>query len=300
VFQVIEALNMASFSIMAAASYFPEYVRARVSAGLMFKMLHEEPQIDSCSEGGTKLKIEGKISMNKVGFSYPNSGGHRVMDLFDIKALSGQTLALVGPSGSGKSTTIQLLERYYDVAEGNVEIDNVDLRQMNIRHLREQMTLVGQEPVLFNLTIAENIAYGMPNVKFNQITDAAKLANIHSFIDKLPEAYNTPAGSRGSQLSGGQKQRLAIARAMIRNPRILLLDEATSALDTESERIVQAALDKVRQGRTCITIAHRLSTIQHADLIAVVKDGNVVESGKHRELLAKRGIYYKLVQKQSG
>ncbi|KAI6183752.1 Multidrug resistance protein pgp-3 [Aphelenchoides bicaudatus] len=300
VFQVIEALNMAAFSIITTGTYLPEYARAKASAALMFKMINEKPHIDSCDNEGLKPDISGEISLNKVQFTYPNGGGHTVMNDFSVSASRGQTLALVGPSGSGKSTTIQLLERYYDTADGSVNIDGVDVRKLNIRHVRENMTLVGQEPTLFNLTIAENISYGIPSLKMEDVVAAAKLANIHTFISALPKGYDTPAGTRGSQLSGGQKQRIAIARAMIRNPKILLLDEATSAFDSESERIVQAALDQARIGRTCIVIAHRLSTIQHADVIAVVKDGKVSEIGKHQELLSKRGIYYKLVQKQSG
>ncbi|KAI6211343.1 Multidrug resistance protein pgp-3 [Aphelenchoides besseyi] len=298
VFQVIEALNMASISIMTAATYFPEYLRARVSAGLMFKMMNEEPSIDSMAKGGKQPKIVGNVTLNNVYFAYPTTLKRMIMNDFSVEAKSGETLALVGPSGCGKSTTIQLVERFYDVLAGSVNIDGVDIREINLHHLRNHIALVQQEPTLFDLSIAENIAYGLENVTDAQIVEAAKLANIHDFVDSLPKKYNTSCGSRGTQLSGGQKQRIAIARALIRDPRVLLLDEATSALDTESEKIVQEALDKARLGRTCITIAHRLSTIQHANKIAVVRAGRVIEQGTHQQLLTGRGLYYKLVQKQ--
>lgn len=177
-------------------------------------------------------------------------------------------------------------------------VDNFDVKQMNVQWLRSISATVGQEPTLFNLTIGENIAYGVRDIPFEKVQEAAKLANIHTFIESLPEKYETKIGSKGAQLSGGQRQRLAIARAMIRDPKILLLDEATSALDTESEKIVQEALENARQGRTCLVIAHRLSTIQNADLIVVIKDGRVIELGNHQQLLAMEGIYYNMIMKQ--
>ncbi|KAI6239003.1 Multidrug resistance protein pgp-3 [Aphelenchoides fujianensis] len=286
VFQVIEALNMASISIMTAANYFPEYLR----------MMRAEPGIDSMAEGGKRPEIVGNLEFKRIHFAYPTTPNRPIMSDFSVTAKNGETLALVGPSGCGKSTTIQLLERYYDVLAGQVLIDGVDVREINLRHLRSQMALVGQEPTLFDLTIGQNVAYGLENATPEQI---AKLANIHDFVESLPRKYETPVGARGGQLSGGQKQRIAIARSIIRNPKILLLDEATSALDTESERIVQEALDRARAGRTCITIAHRLSTIQHADSIAVVRNGRVVEQGTHGQLLGRKGLYHRLVQKQS-
>ncbi|KAH7724074.1 Bile salt export pump [Aphelenchoides avenae] len=299
VFQVIEALNMASITIMAAAAFFPEYLRARIAAGLMFTMKDRKAKIDNLSEAGVVSPIEGNVELSHAHFAYPNGQNQMVLNGFSVGAPFGKTVALVGPSGCGKSTVIQLLERYYDVYSGSVMVDGVDLRKYNIRHLRGAMALVGQEPTLFNLSIRENIAYGMENVTEQQIIEAAKLANIHNFVESLPQGYDTSVGGRGTQLSGGQKQRIAIARAIIRNPKILLLDEATSALDTESEQVVQQALDRARAGRTCLVIAHRLSTIQHADLIVVVRDGRVIEVGNHLQLLARKGLYYRLVQKQS-
>uniref|UniRef100_A0A915EGH1 ABC-type xenobiotic transporter n=1 Tax=Ditylenchus dipsaci TaxID=166011 RepID=A0A915EGH1_9BILA len=266
VFQVIEALNMASITIIMTAV----------------------------------TPIKGNIELSNVHFAYPNGRQQLILNGFSMSALFGKTVALVGPSGCGKSTVIQLVERYYDVLSGSVAVDGVDIRKYNIRHLRQAMSLVGQEPTLFNLSIRENIGYGiMDTVTDQQIEAAAKLANIHAFVDSLPEKYDTSVGSKGGQLSGGQKQRIAIARAIIRDPKILLLDEATSALDTESEKVVQEALDRARAGRTCLVIAHRLSTIQHADLIIVVRDGRVVELGNHHQLLIRKGLYYRLVEKQS-
>ncbi|CAD5221357.1 unnamed protein product [Bursaphelenchus okinawaensis] len=299
VFQVIEALNMAAIVIIGASSYLPEYIKARVAAGLLFKMMNYEPKIDSMSENGMKPAIKGDLTFDKVFFAYPTNPNHHVINNFSLEIKKGETMALVGPSGCGKSTTIQLIERYYDILSGSLKIDDTDYKQISIRHLRENVALVSQEPTLFNMSISQNISYGLEHVTMDRIIEAAKMANVHDFIDSLPNRYETSVGARGGQLSGGQKQRIAIARAIIRNPKVLLLDEATSALDSESEKIVQAALDRASEGRTVISIAHRLSTIQKADQIAVVKDGKVLEMGKHQQLLARKGLYYRLVQKQT-
>ncbi|ULT80912.1 hypothetical protein L3Y34_011051 [Caenorhabditis briggsae] len=299
VFQVIEALNMASMSVMMAASYFPEYVRARISAGIMFTMIRQKSAIDNRGLTGETPLIKGDISMRGVYFAYPNRKRQLILNNFNMSANFGQTVALVGPSGCGKSTTIQLIERYYDAVCGSVRIDDTDVRDISVKHLRDNIALVGQEPTLFNLSIRENITYGLENVSQEQIEEAAKLANIHNFVISLPEGYDTSVGASGGRLSGGQKQRIAIARAIVRDPKILLLDEATSALDSESEKIVQEALDKARLGRTCVVIAHRLSTIQNADKIIVCRNGKAIEEGTHQSLLARRGLYYRLVEKQS-
>lgn len=212
--------------------------------------------------------------------------------------ISLQTVALVGESGSGKSTVIALLERFYDPDSGKILFDNVDLQTLKVSWLRQQIGLVAQEPVLFNDTIRTNIAYGRQGeASEEEIVAAAEAANAHEFISALPDGYNTIVGERGIQLSGGQKQRVAIARAIIKNPKVMLLDEATSALDVESERVVQEALDNVVVGRTTVVVAHRLSTIRGADIIAVLKNGTVVEKGRHGELMRiKEGIYASLVQ----
>ncbi|XP_010424674.1 PREDICTED: ABC transporter B family member 5-like [Camelina sativa] len=209
------------------------------------------------------------------------------------------TVALVGESGSGKSTVISLLQRFYDPDSGHINLDGVDLKKLQLKWLRQQMGLVGQEPVLFNDTIRANIAYGKGGNEATEaeILAASQLANAHSFISSIQQGYDTVVGERGIQLSGGQKQRVAIARAIVKEPKILLLDEATSALDAESERLVQAALDRVMVNRTTVVVAHRLSTIKNADVIAVVKNGVIVENGTHETLInTEGGVYASLVQ----
>lgn len=223
----------------------------------------------------------------------------KILKSMSFEVASGQTLALVGASGCGKSTVISLLLRFYDPEDGMITIDGFDIRTMNITHLRQNMATVAQEPVLFNCSIRDNIIYGLKrDISQDKVEKACKQANIHDFISKLRDGYETSVGERGTQLSGGQKQRIAIARALVRDPVILLLDEATSALDTESEKAVQEALDKARAGRTCIVIAHRLSTVINADKIAVIDEGRIVETGTHSELLLKKGYYYRLTKKQ--
>ncbi|KAI6195157.1 Multidrug resistance protein pgp-3 [Aphelenchoides besseyi] len=299
VFQVIEAVNMGLMGFFVVASYVPEYLRARVSAGLMFQMVNRPALIDSMSDNGKMPLISGQLRLNEICFAYPNARTRPILNDFKLEVEAGQTVALVGQSGCGKSTVVQLLERYYDVLSGSLEIDNVDIKEINLKHLRESMSIVQQEPTLFNLTIAQNIGYGMKNLTIDQVIAAAKLANVFDFINSLPMKFDTLIGPHGSQLSGGQKQRIAIARSLIRNPKILLLDEATSALDTQSEKLVQEALDKATEGRTCLIVAHRLSTIRSADRIVVVKDGRVVEQGKHEELIEQKGVYYRLIKKQA-
>ena len=224
-------------------------------------------------------------------------------------------MALVGPSGCGKSTVVQLVQRLYDTTGGKVTnscqvpisitqslqitIDGYEINSLNLKWLRSQIGVVSQEPVLFDTTVAENIRYGREDASMEDIQEAAKKANAHDFISKLPDGYNTLVGEGGAQLSGGQKQRIAIARALVRYPKVLLLDEATSALDTESEKVVQEALDKAEEGRTTIVVAHRLSTIRNADVIISLKDGCVAEKGTHSELMKKGGLYYDLVTAQT-
>uniref|UniRef100_A0AC35TMW8 P-loop containing nucleoside triphosphate hydrolase protein n=1 Tax=Rhabditophanes sp. KR3021 TaxID=114890 RepID=A0AC35TMW8_9BILA len=299
VFQVIEALNMASMSLMNAASYFPEYVRARCSAGLLFKMISEKSSIDNFGKGGNTKKIHGNIQIESAHFAYPHMPRQKVLKNLSINVDFGQTLALCGPSGSGKSTTIQLLERYYDLSVGEVLIDNINIKHYNVNHLRKAISIVSQQPILFNLTVKQNICYGSCGMSDDEVVEAARNANIADFIETLPQKYNTYIGPRGRNLSLGQAQRLSIARAIIRQPRILLLDEPSASLDAASEKVVQEALDKASRGRTCVVIAHRLKTIEKADCIGVIADGRVQEMGEHHQLLDHKGIYYNLAKQQT-
>jgi len=257
--------------------YLEAFSVARGAASNIFCIIDRVPLIDSTSEEGEKPNgnIRGSLSFHNVHFSYPSRTDVKILNGLNFHVSSGQTVALVGTSGCGKSTCIQLLQRFYDPKEGEVCIDGNDIRDLNIGWMRAQIGVVGQEPVLFGTTIEENIRYGREGVTQVEIEAAAKEANAHDFILRLPLKYDTMVGERGAQLSGGQKQRIAIARALVRNPKILLLDEATSALDNQSEAVVQRALDKARLGRTTIIVAHRLSTIRNADRIIVIKEGVV-------------------------
>uniref|UniRef100_A0A8B9THA1 Multidrug resistance protein 1 n=1 Tax=Anas platyrhynchos TaxID=8839 RepID=A0A8B9THA1_ANAPL len=303
VFLVFSAVVFGAMALGQSSSFAPDYAKAKISAAHLFALFEREPLIDSYSEEGEKPEtFGGNTTIKDVKFNYPTRPEVKILQGLNLKVEKGQTLALVGSSGCGKSTVVQLLERFYDPLSGEIVFDDKNSKTVNIQWLRSHIGIVSQEPILFDCTIAENIAYGdnSREVPHEEIVSAAKEANIHSFIDSLPDKYNTRVGDKGTQLSGGQKQRIAIARALVRKPQILLLDEATSALDTESEKIVQEALDKAREGRTCIVIAHRLSTIQNADKIAVIQNGKVVEQGTHQQLLAEKGIYYSLVNVQSG
>ncbi|XP_071324542.1 ATP-dependent translocase ABCB1 [Trachinotus anak] len=303
VFLVISAVLYGAMAVGEANSFAPNYAKAKLSASHLMMLMNREPAIDNLSQQGEAPdKFDGNVQLEHVKFNYPSRADLPILQGLNLKVRKGETLALVGSSGCGKSTIIQLLERFYDPREGRVVLDSVNVKDLNIHWLRSQIGIVSQEPVLFDCSLAENIAYGdnSRTVTMEEIEAAAKAANIHNFIDSLPQRYNTQAGDKGTQLSGGQKQRIAIARAILRNPKLLLLDEATSALDTESEKVVQEALDQASKGRTCIVVAHRLSTIQNADRIAVLQKGVVVEEGTHQQLLAKKGVYHMLVTTQMG
>jgi subfamily B ATP-binding cassette protein MsbA len=236
--------------------------------------------------------------MRGVGFAYADEP---VLHDVSFTARKGDIVALVGPSGAGKSTLVDLIPRFYDPTAGVVLLDGRDLRECSLRSLRAQMGIVSQETVLFNDTVRANIAYGAEGRYSDaQIEAAARAANAHAFIARLPQGYGTLLGERGTRISGGERQRLAIARALLRDPPILILDEATSALDTESERLVQEAIDRLLEGRTVFVIAHRLSTVQHASLILVMERGRIVQRGRHEELLAAGGLYRRLYELQFG
>ncbi|KAM6201356.1 phosphatidylcholine translocator ABCB4 isoform 2-T2 [Rhynchocyon petersi] len=300
---VFSAIVFGAVALGHASSFAPDYAKAKLSAAHLFMLFERQPLVDSDSQEGWRPdKFEGNVTLKDVVFNYPTRPNVPVLQGLSLEVKKGQTLALVGSSGCGKSTVVQLLERFYDPLAGTVFLDGQDAKKLNIQWLRAQLGIVSQEPILFDYSIAENIAYGDNSrvVSHEEIVNAAKAANIHPFIETLPHKYETRVGDKGTQLSGGQKQRIAIARALIRHPQILLLDEATSALDTESEKIVQEALDKAREGRTCIVIAHRLSTIQSADLIVVFQNGRVKEQGTHQQLLAQKGIYFTMVSVPTG
>ncbi|XP_039613486.1 LOW QUALITY PROTEIN: bile salt export pump [Polypterus senegalus] len=298
VFRVISAIVISGTALGKASSFTPDYAKAKVAAAQLFKLFDRIPKISLQSDQGEVWdSFRGELEFINCKFTYPTRPDVQILRGLQISVKPGQTLAFVGSSGCGKSTSIQLLERFYDPEEGQVLIDGYSSKDINVSFLRSKIGIVSQEPVLFDSSIAENIKYGdnTRDVSMKEVVDAAKKAYLHDFVMALPNKYETYVGAQGSQLSRGEKQRIAIARAIVRNPKILLLDEATSALDTESEKIVQAALDEARQGRTCIVIAHQLSTIQNADVIAVMSQGVIIEKGTHEELMGRRGAYYNLV-----
>ncbi|KAI9484720.1 P-loop containing nucleoside triphosphate hydrolase protein [Zychaea mexicana] len=282
-------LNLAAVSSACGAAY------------RIFAVIDRVPDIDpDTTDGIANVKLQGHIQFRDIDFSYPTRSDIQVLQKFNAQVHAGKTIALVGASGSGKSTVVQMLQRFYDPLSGSILLDGKDIKEYNVSWLRRQIGVVSQEPVLFNMTIRQNLLMGTTrdDVTDEDIIEACKKANCHGFIKQLPEAYDTPVGEHGGMLSGGQKQRIAIARAIIKNPTILLLDEATSALDTQSERLVQNALDAAAENRTTIVIAHRLSTIRNADTIIVLKQGVMVEQGNHQELIEMNGAYADLVRKQ--
>lgn len=253
-------------------------------------VMDTKPEIEDAKDATPLTNVQGFVSYENVSFHYSDDDTPVLSDVsFQIEA--GKSIALVGPSGSGKTTICSLLPRFYDVTEGRITIDGKDVRSLTLNSLRNQIGLVQQDVYLFCGTVRENIAYGNPDATMEEIIDAAKKANIHDFIEELPDGYDTFVGERGTRLSGGQKQRISIARVFLKNPPILILDEATSALDNESERWIQQSLEELAKNRTTITIAHRLSTIRNADEILVVADNRICERGTHDELVAKNGIY---------
>lgn len=283
-------------------SFSPDMGKAKNAAYEFRKLFDRRPTIDTWSTEGQSIDhVDGTIEFRDVHFRYPTRAEQPVLRGLNLSVRPGQYIALVGPSGCGKSTTIALLERFYDALSGGVYVDGHNIADLNVNSYRSHLSLVSQEPTLYQGTIKDNILLGIAedDVEEEALIKACKDANIYDFIMSLPEGFSTVVGSKGGMLSGGQKQRVAIARALLRNPKILLLDEATSALDSESEKVVQAALDAAARGRTTIAVAHRLSTIQKADIIYVFDQGRIVESGTHTELLRNKGRYYELVNLQS-
>ncbi len=266
------------------------------AAQRVFDVLEVENEITSKENAIHKNTFESSIAIKNINFKYEDEN---VLKDFSLEVKKGQTVALVGQSGSGKSTIANLLTRFYDVNEGQIQIDNNDIKDIDLHSLRGLIGLVTQDSILFNDSIKANIALGNPNATDEEIIEALKIANAYEFVKDLPNGIHTNIGDSGNKLSGGQKQRLSIARAVLKNPPIMILDEATSALDTESEKFVQVALENMMQNRTSIVIAHRLSTIQKADVIVVMKKGKIVEQGTHEELIALEGTYNKLVTMQS-
>lgn len=266
------------------------------AAERVFTLMEQENTIKDSENAIQKVSFEDNISLENINFRYEHEN---VLKNFSLTIPKGKTIALVGQSGSGKSTIANLLTRFYDVNEGEVKIDNVNVKNISLKSLRDLMGLVTQDSVLFNDTIKGNISLGKPDATDEEIIEALKIANAYEFVKDLPNGIYTNVGDSGNKLSGGQKQRLSIARAVLKNPPIMILDEATSALDTESERLVQQALENMMQNRTSVVIAHRLSTIQKADTIVVMQKGEIVEQGTHDELLAKNGMYARLVSMQS-
>jgi ATP-binding cassette subfamily B (MDR/TAP) protein 1 len=303
-FQFFVVFSSVIFGAQSAGTIFsfaPDMGKAAESARSLKALFDRKPLIDTWSTSGEQLdSVDGQIEFSDVHFRYPTRPEQPVLRGLNLTVSPGQYIALVGPSGCGKSTTIALLERFYDPLGGGIFIDGKEISSLNVNSYRKHIALVSQEPTLYQGTIRENILLGAAtDVSDEQITFACKEANIFDFILSLPDGFNTVVGSKGALLSGGQKQRIAIARALIRDPKILLLDEATSALDSESEHVVQAALDKAAKGRTTIAVAHRLSTIQKADIIYVFDQGRIVESGGHNELMKRGGRYAELVNLQS-
>lgn len=270
--------------------------RGIASGERIFTILETEVTITEKANAVELAELKGGIIYQNVSFKYAE---HEVLKNINLTIPKGKMVALVGQSGAGKSTMADLLPRFYDVTKGVILIDGVDIRDAKLHSLNSMMGIVTQESILFNDTVFNNIAFGMSNVSEEAVIEAAKIANAHEFIVKMENGYHTSIGDRGGRLSGGQRQRLSIARAVLKNPPILILDEATSALDTESERLVQDAIQNLMKNRTSIVIAHRLSTIQHADLIVVMQQGEIIETGKHADLIAQKGVYHKLSEMQA-
>ncbi|KAA3682419.1 ATP-binding cassette, subfamily B (MDR/TAP), member 1 [Paragonimus westermani] len=290
---------MGSIYLGSALPNFQYFMNAVASAREIYGTIERKPAIDKDNQGVQLSDFKGNVTFHNVTFTYPTRPDIPVLKNFSLNLESGKSIALVGPSGSGKSTIVHLLQRFYDATEGQIKLEGVDIRELDLKTLRAQLGCVQQEPILFEGTIAENIRMGKLDATIEEVEEAAILANAHNFILEQPQAYDTLIGERGGGMSGGQKQRIAIARALIRKPKLLLLDEATSALDTKSERVVQKALEQASSGRTAVIVAHRLTTIRNADLILVLNKGVIRESGTHDELITQNGLYAAMLRNQA-
>ena len=284
--------------VQSLANTFNLFANTSTSGERIYEIMDTEPDIESRPNAMALPIMEGRIELEDVTFGYDSS--ENALTQINLAIEPGQMIGLVGPSGSGKSTMVQLISRFYDVKKGVLKVDGIDVRDIDLADLRAHISMVPQDPYLFHGSIRSNIAYGRPDARFEDVIEAARAANAHDFIMKLSQGYDTHVGERGTKLSGGQRQRIAIARAILDDPKILILDEATSAVDTESEFLIQSALENLMKGRTTVAIAHRLSTVKNADKLVVLENGRIAEEGTHDDLMeVEGGIYRKLVEMQT-
>jgi subfamily B ATP-binding cassette protein MsbA len=296
-FMTFLGLSLKLYSPVKWLTKFPSTIQPGLAAAeRIFEFLDAPIDIHDSPSAQPFAGVRRHIRFENVSFEYES--GRPVLQDIDISVPAGSVVALVGPSGAGKSTLVDLVARFYDPTRGRIAIDDTDLRQLQIQSLRAGLGIVSQDTVLFHDSVRNNIAYGLGDIPQADVEAAARAANAHEFIEQLPDGYETVLGERATRLSGGQRQRIAIARAILRDPPILILDEATSALDSESERLVQDAMEQLLQGRTVFVIAHRLSTVRHAHQILVMQNGRIIQSGRHDDLLAQGGLYRHLYRLQ--